>query len=328
MANIYKTDSTIFEGKVRIEPDPPKNVDDKFMTIVPRSKTYLNENTKPIPLRVMRDGGVEFNPDLNITVNDLNNGKKRFINANGKGDKFKINIIIYEKDTFPVTREFSDESWQTIPDLLDYEDKVRYSGDLVEGPYRAILTKQVKFLEALDYWIRNMTVFIVTTRAVDIPNGEYVITENGSRKQTHDGATIWELEFTRYTGANTLTIKYSTNYADKAAAKYKKQKAAKAKKSKSTKKKTQTSVQKKLAKCKICKIQYTKNKNNTCICTYYMQYELKRQKFYPANAAIDGWYGSKTLEAVKKFQNKYKKKFKLTPNGKADSKTIKAICKV
>ena len=323
MANMYKTDSTIFEGKVRLETAPTKNVYDKFMTIVPRSKTYLNENTKPIPLRVMRDGGVEFNPDLNITVNDLNNGKKRFINANGKGDKFKINIIIYEKDTFPVTREFTDKSWQTITDRDDYED---ISEDL-EGQYHATLIKQVKLLEALDYWIRNMAVFIVTTRAVDIPNGQYVITENGSRKQTHDGATIWELEFTRYTGANTLTIKYSTNYADKAAAKYKKQKAAKAKKSKS-KKKTQTSVQKKLAKCKICKIQYTKNKNNTCICTYYMQYELKRQKFYPANAAIDGWYGSKTLEAVKKFQNKYKKKFNLTANGKADSKTIKAICKV
>jgi hypothetical protein len=40
----------------------------------------------------------------------------------------------------------------------------------------------------------------------------------------------------------------------------------------------------------------------------------------------DGWFGKDTVTALKNFQKKYKKKFKLKTNGKVDKNTFKALC--
>ena len=53
---------------------------------------------------------------------------------------------------------------------------------------------------------------------------------------------------------------------------------------------------------------------------------LKKLKFY--DGKIDGWYGSMTVSAVKKFQKKYAKKYKLKKTGKVDKATFKALYSV
>lgn len=290
-----------------------------FLTIVPRDKTYMEYTIGPIRLNVIQDDGVHYNPDIDIKVNDLNKGKKYFLNASGEGDSFKVNVIIKKSDSFQGKIEVKEE--------MQYGKSSSGLYGWYGGGTKTTF-KKISVLDALDYWIRNMTVFMVTTRALDIPNGEYIITSNSSRKQTYEGTTIWELEFTKYTGAVTIGWSFNDTNAKSAVANYNKQKkanAAKAKAAVKTKVKQQSSIQKKLSKCKLCSIKYSKKKK-TCICTLYMQHILKKKGYY--NSSLDGWFGSETTKAVKKFQNAYKKKYNLKKTGKVDSKTKSALCKV
>ena len=57
-----------------------------------------------------------------------------------------------------------------------------------------------------------------------------------------------------------------------------------------------------------------------------MQKLLKKRGFY--TGVIDGWYGPLTVNAVKKFQKKYKTKYGLKVTGKVDTKTKNGISKL
>ena len=61
-----------------------------------------------------------------------------------------------------------------------------------------------------------------------------------------------------------------------------------------------------------------------------MQAILYKKGCLETKSQIDGWYGKVTCKAVRKFQTKYKKKYKLkvTSGTKIDKATFNAMCKV
>ena len=299
-----------------------------FLNIVPYTKQYMDWNVESIPLRIVYGDGVDYSPDVKVNVTDLNNGQKRFLNVSGDGDSFRVKVLVNKNDT--------------VQGKLETKEEMQYG--YYHGMYgwygggTKVSFKQFNLIEALDYWIRNGETFLVTSDgdAVDIQDGRYIVTANSSRKQSaRGGYSVWDLEFTKYAPLTYGTFKNDNTYVNKAKKAYEKQKS---KNKKSTSKNTTTkvtikgkvkdfkSVQNKLKKCKVCKIQYTKNKKNTCICTSYVQYLLKKTGYYDYN--WDGWYGPATVTAVKKFQKDFKKKYNLTVNGKVDKKTLNALCKV
>ena len=150
-----------------------------------------------------------------------------------------------------------------------------------------------KVMEQLDNIIRNMIPVKVNTEATDIPNGSYIITDNGSRKQSFKNTTRWELEFTTFVALNVV--------------KYKNDNAAILKALKlAARNGTKTPVEAKLAKCDYKTLKYSKKKK-VVKCVKYMQKILYKHKFL-AKKQIDGWYGKETAKAVKKFQQAWNKK--------------------
>ena len=69
-----------------------------FFNICPRNKKYLDYAFKDIPLRVIYNNGVTVTPDFDVNVTDLNNGYKHFKVNNGKGDTFKLQVLIHRDD--------------------------------------------------------------------------------------------------------------------------------------------------------------------------------------------------------------------------------------
>ncbi|WP_407415812.1 peptidoglycan-binding protein [Methanobrevibacter sp.] len=253
--------------------------------------------SKSLPLTVIRSS-LNVVPDLDLSITDLNNKNgtrfKQFFNNGSGGITFTVEVIINEDDVYGNT----------------------------------------SVLNVLDNIYTNTEVVSVVTEALDIPNGEYIITKNPKRKQTYKGSTNWELEFTTY---NPLTIwKYKNdNTLIKKA--IKKANAKKSVKSSST-------VYAKLKKCKRSTLVYSK-KQKTVTCVKYMQKVLYKKGFLSKNQ-VDGWFGPKTKAAVKKFQKKFNKthvktitvksgdaissnpnnlSYKLPTNGKVDATTFKAL---
>ena len=241
-----------------------------FFNIIPKNNNYLDYNVKSIPLNVVRNG-IDYTPDIKIKTVDLNRGQKNFVNVSGDGDKFKIKII------------------------LNVNDTVKGEADNK--------TVNLSLIEVLDYYIRTMTVFLVTCDdAVDIANGEYLITGNSKRQQNYrDGYTIWDLEFTKYTGVPTLFYNWDNTYSESAVATY----LANKQKTSNANKVTTNTTASKLKNCDTNKLKYSATKTNYD-CVKWLQEILKKMGYY--TGAVDGWYGSYTVEAVKKFQKAYKKK--------------------
>lgn len=252
-----------------------------------------------IPLRVIRSNGFDVTPDYNVVVTDLNKGSdgfiyKKFYNKGFGGISFKINILLKR-----------DETWHSS----------------VYRQYKGYDTDEHNVLTVLKEIMRTMTPVKVVTDAIDIPNGNYIITKNPSRKQTTDNSTVWELEFTTYRPLSQVAYKNDNTRVKKAI------KSATAKKvtpKKNTAKKKTTTASK-FSKCKLKVLVYSKKKK-TNDCVKQMQTILKNKGFYTGK--LDGWFGSMTTSAVKKFQQKYKKKYSLKATGKVDKKTFEALQKV
>ena len=258
------------------------NATDSFFSIVPYTKNYLNYSIGAIPLKVIRDSDIDTVPSLAINVSDLANGFKHFINNGSKGVTFKVSVIFHRDDEFNGIKDTASESFKVV--------------------------------EALDKWIRDMTIILVQTKAINIPNGQYIITSNSSRKQTYNEYTVWDLEFTTYTPLNVVKYANDNSAVKKAIAKAKK----------ANKKKPKNPNKAKLKKCNYKTLKYSKKKK-VVKCVKYLQKILKKNKKY--SGKIDGWFGKDTKTAVKNFQKKYKKKYKLKVTGKVDKATWKALCK-
>ena len=294
-----------------------------FINLIPRDKSYTDsEHTyridNAIPLRVVKDDGVDMAPDVNIKVTDLSKGEKQFVNASGKGDKYNITILVHDDDTFVGT-------WT-------YRFKPSYGAGGPNG--QAIITDHfdypttLKVVDLLDWIIRNMLVVTLTSDNNDalIPNGAYIITKNPHRVQNYkNGYSLWELEFTKYTDTVSSVYNKVTTAATKAINAYNKKKNKKtSKKTTTTKAKQSSSLNSQLKKCKVSQMKYSKTKKVTSCVKTLQKYLNKKGK---GNLAVDGWYGNATLKAVKKFQTDFKKKYKLTANGKMDTKTLNAMVK-
>lgn len=207
-----------------------------------------------LPLRVEKD--VDVIPDMDISVTKLNKvGNSRFNHffSNGYGGiTFKVTALLKTSDVW------NNESISNI----------------------------------LQQWYENMTPLSIVTDAIDIPDDEYIITKNPSRKQHYKTSTEWELEFTTYTPL--ILFKYKNDNSRVLNA-LKKNKAKK----KSSKKKNA------LSKCNYKTLVYSKKKK-VVKCVKTLQTILKKKKYYTGK--LDGWFGKETTKAVKKFQKAYNKK--------------------
>lgn len=295
-----------------------------FINLIPRDKSYTDsEHTyridDAIPLRVVKDDGVDMTPDVNIKVTDLSKGQKQFVNASGKGDRYNITILVHEDDTFTGTWTYSfNPSYGPGP-----------GGKIIVTDHFDYPTS-LKVVDLLDWIIRKMLVVTLTSDNNEalIPNGAYIITDNPHRVQNYkNGYSLWELEFTKYTGAVASKYNEVTTAATKAINAYNKKKSTKTtKKSNTTTKAKQSStLNSQLKKCKVSQMKYSKTKKVTSCVKTLQKYLNKKGK---GNLIVDGWYGDATKKAVKKFQTDFKKKYKLNkPNGKMDSKTLNAMVK-
>ena len=292
-----------------------------FFNIVPRDKEYLGYTINSIPLTVIQDDEIEVKPNINIKTNELNDGYVQFYDTGSRGEVFNISIIMHKNDTIDGVKGETNitQYWK-----YNKENNKPFTPVSVKKAY----TGKVKLIDLLDYIIRGMIPVMIVTDAIDIPNNQlYYITENGSRKQSHREYTKWELTFQTYDPLK--LVKYKNNNSNVLNA-IKRAKAAhkKATHKKATSKKTNTSVSttnRKFSKCALSVLKYSKTKK-VVTCVKYMQKLLKKRGFY--SGKVDGWYGPLTVNAVKKFQKKYKTKYGLKVTGKVDTKTKKGISKL
>ncbi|WP_407374153.1 peptidoglycan-binding protein [Methanobrevibacter sp.] len=285
----------------------------------------------PVRLRVIRDDGVNSVPDLDIVVNDLASGRKHFQNNTGKGDTFKVNVLISEDDSVVLTKEFDEGSWQEALNSGDFDEylyTILSGGEGIEETSSVMLGGHVALLKALDYWMKTATPLNVVTRAVDVPNGLYLIIKNDSRNQTFEGFTEWELEFMKYEPFTKSSFSATNAGVTTALKNYKKakDKKAKAAKAKAEAKKKTTARYLLKTKCKASNLKYSKTKK-VVTCVKYMQQILINKKFLAKNQK-DGWYGPVTKNALKNFQKKYKSKYKCKTDGNVDANTFKALYSV
>lgn len=282
----------------------------RFLTICPRDGAYMQSKFHLLRLRVVQDSGVDATPDIDIQVNDLASGRKHFQNNSGKGDSFKIDVLIKDTDVVQYSQHSADPVYTSSGEAL-----INYfwvQSDLKSEPLWTVL----------DYFARNLTPLNVLTQAVDVPDGLYVITDNSSRKQDYDGMTIWTLEFTKYEEINTTTFLTTTAGAKKAIKKYEAAKAKKdAKKKQKTTAKSKLTTTQKLKKCKLSNLKYSKKKK-VVTCVKYLQKVLNKK--IKSNLVIDGWYGDSTKKAVRKFQTN-NKKYSLKTNGNVDQNTLNCL---
>ena len=237
-----------------------------------KSKKGMNVSDY-LHLRVDQSKGIDTIPDMAINITDLNKSGntlyKQFFNNGYGGITFKATIIIKKED--------------------------KWNNKLVK--------------DVLHNWFINMSPIAVVTDALDVPDGQYIISKNPTRKQTFIDSTVWELEFTTYTPLRLYKYKNDNSAVLKAL-----KKAKQAQKSKSKKR----TVNVNLSKCDYKVLVYSKKKKSVK-CVKYMQQILYKRGFLKKKQ-VDGWFGKKTKAAVKKFQKDYNKKHKITINVKSGQK--------
>ena len=253
----------------------------------------------PLKLNVIRSNGVNVTllPNNQVSVNYLNKGTtgesfKQIYNRGSSGISFKVNVVIHQDEIW------KESLWNNTTNKWEV--------------YNPLVT------EILELFYRKSTILEVTTDFIDIPNGKYVLTKIGGKKQTDDHYTVWDLEFTSYVPLRVTKYKNDNTRVKKAV------KSATAKKvaAKTTSAKKKTTTASKFSKCNLNVLVYSKTKK-TNDCVKQMQNILSKAGFYKGK--VDGWFGSETTKAVKKFQEKYKKTYSLKVTGKVDKKTFEAL---
>ena len=239
-------------------------------------------------LKVVRDKGVETVPDMNIKVSDLNAVNntlyKNFYNQGYGGITFKVDVIIGVNDNFKghITRIIN--------------KKVRTT------------QKTIRVVTALNYFIKNAVPLSVITKAIDVPNGVYIITGNSSRKQTYDKSTVWTLEFTTYNPFAVYTYKNDNAKVLEALGK-------------KTTTKSLSALGQKLKYCDLKKLKY--GYKNYCI--RLVQLVLYKQGLFRKDH-LNNVYDKYTASAIKNFQKRYQKQYNLKPTGKMSQATLNVMC--
>ena len=297
-----------------------------FFRMCPRDYVYNNHVYDDIPLKVIQDDGIDISPDFKVDITDLNKGYKHFNAKAGHGTSFKISVIIHKNQKIRGIRNTrkqvskSEIEKEYVEVTIDGELMVFEKENLVNQELTTVWHYQnVRLTTLLNWFMRQGIPFMITTDMIGIDMSvPYMITENKSRKQTSKDYTIWELTFTRWDEVFYSSFKKTNKGITNAIKKLKAKKKAKAK----AKAKAKTAVRQKLAKCKRKTLVYSK-KQKTVDCVKVLQ------KFLNGNLktklVIDGWYGKETVKAVKKFQNKYKKKYGLKPTGNVNKATFNVM---
>lgn len=266
-----------------------------FFQLVPRYWFDIYANLKPLSLKISTDKGIEVKPEFNIKVSDLNQASdgtrfKHFYNQGYSGITFSIDVIIKNKEKWDVT-------------VYNWRKK----------NYRAYYP----YVDAiLEKWVKEMEPLYVVTDSPLIPNGNYLITDISSQKQTLKDYTEWTLEFTTYRKMNVWKYKNDNSGV---------QKVLKKVTAKNTKQ--QSALQKKLSRCHPELMKYTGSVKKVLGCNNMMQ-QILVQKGFLRSDQVDGWFGQVTANALKKFQQKYQKTYKLKVTGRMDKATLNALCKV
>ena len=292
-----------------------------FFNICPRNKKYLDYAFGDIPLRVLYNNGITITPDFDVNLSDLNNGYKHFKVNNGKGDSFKLQVLIHKKDTI----KGLDERRVSFNDALLLEAKTVISGGtdytfekLGEDDFSDRIARNFRnfrLTTVLNYFMRTLTPFMITSDMIGINQSvPYIITKNSSRKQSYKDYTIWELEFTRY---DKLTY---SNFTKTSKGVQRAIKQAKSKKSKKVSAKTKQQTN--LAKCKWQTLKFSKTKK-VVPCVKVLQSLLNQN--VGTKLAIDGWFGKATSEAVANYQSKYRKKYGLKITGHMNLSTFNVM---
>lgn len=298
---------------------------DVFLSLTPRSKSYTGCNVSGIPLRVVK-GSVDIKPSIKFSATDLNGGQKYYHNNTGDCDSFTISVIIHKDDEFRSYNGDLDEN--VVPFNIDgsaprYIVDELYDKAVAEhNKYVAEHTSYFKIIDLLDFYIRRAEPFYVNTRAVGIKGTDlYLVTDQPNRKQAYENYTVWELTFTKYSEVKYAKFNNSNKGVKAAVNRYKK---AKLNAKKKALKKTARYKLKK--ECKLSALVYSKTKKDVK-CVRYMQ-QILVNKGFMKKKQINGWYDKTTYTAVKKFQKKYAKQYKLQVNGKVDKRTFVALYSV
>lgn len=308
--------NTVYTGDVSENVRGSSNVEDdvtNFFSIVPRDNNLNVISKKPIPLKVISDGGVEVNPDISFKSTRLNSYYNTFQNNTGYNDSFNITVLLDSKETIELLYNRYDENGKEKNwDIFEKELVKSWEGS------RDVLGETETYVPvhiALNYWIRRGVQFYIYTRAVGINKKDlYIITEQKKRTQNYDdGLVEWDLTFTRYKEITKSVFKKSTSVITKALKKLKESKL-------SAKQKARIA----LAKCNYKKIVYSK-KEKKVKCVKAMQQVLYLQKFL-TKKQVDGWYGKTTKKAVKAYQKKWSKDYGLKVTGNCNKHTWKVMC--
>ena len=286
-----------------------------FFSILPRDNNAdLYDVDKPISLRVVMEDGVELEPDIGFKNIELQGPYDMFKNNSGYNDSFSVTIVLHKDDTVrlnydrPINLKTLNElDWDIFEKLFLKsvgKDKSTYAD-----------TFNAKLTDALDYWIRKGVPFYIHTDAVGISEKElWLVTENKKRKQTYDdGYVFWDVVFTRYNQVTAQKFNKITTVMEKAF------KDAKT----SPKAKARQKARQELAKCDRKKLVYSKKKK-VVDCVKKLQQVLYLQGFLKKEQ-IDGWYGKTTMEAVKKYQQKWSKDYGLKVTGKINPHTFEVM---
>ena len=295
-----------------------------FFTIVPRNNKFLEYTISPIVLNVIQDKGIDITPDFDVSLTDLNNGYKHFKVNNGRGDTFKISIIIHKNATLTGNIVQKQKNTSKVSDApFDYWSIINGGGNTSPGKVSDHMMnyklgkkmKKWKLTTVLNYLMRTLTPLTIRSDMIGINQSiPYIITKNKSRQQDYLDYTVWELEFTRYD-----KLKYS-NFTK--TSKGVKNALKKAKSNKSKKVSAKTKERLNLRKCKWQTLKFSKTKK-IVPCVKILQKVLNMD--LGTKLVLDGWFGKATSEAVAKYQSKYSKKFGLKKTGHMNLSTYNVM---
>lgn len=226
-----------------------------------------------IPVHVIQESSVKVDSEINIKSTPLHSNPQEksflhFYNAGYSGKSFQIEILV-RKD--------------------EYHNN-----------------KNVK--QELESWLEHGSVHTIVTDAVDITNGEYIITSCSSSQDYLDESK-WSLSFSQYWTQENYGGVEDNNSTGKDTS-------------------TETSNAYILAKCPV---PLTPTSNST-ECVSALQTLLKQAGYYLFHEGkyleVDGVYSDKVVLAVSLLQKDYQKEFNLTVNGLFDNQTRNCLLQI
>ena len=170
-----------------------------FFRICPREPKYNSYIFDDIDLKVIQNDGISVTPDFDVQVSDLNRGYKHFKTNSGKGDTFKISVIIGKDEKLKgyksTGKTTSKEIVETNTVTVEIDGEMRtFEENIVTGVEISTIFNyyNVKLTTLLNYFMRNGIPFMIYSDIIGINTSiPYLITENKSRKQEYTDYSVW-----------------------------------------------------------------------------------------------------------------------------------------